>query len=98
VTKVARKPCSLDANDMRRLCGMVNHFSRKADWRWKGLPVIVWEFAMIGDYANALDDIRAAFPIESLVQGPAHRTVASGIEEVDCNGVTFRLVCRALTG
>lgn len=85
------------ADDIIRVCAEISHFGRKADYTFKGLPVVQWEFATIGDFARAkIEILRALSPMMVGSLGPAawQRTIDEYTFEVDCHAVTFRLVCR----
>lgn len=34
----------ISGSDIRGLCGALNYFDNKADWRFKGRAVVNWEF------------------------------------------------------
>lgn len=82
----------IDTNDIKRLCYSLHVFSRKSEWCWGTLPVVVYEFSTIKDFMAARSDLIMAIEIERL--DSSARSPAPHIEEIDCNGVTFRLVCR----
>ena len=61
------------------------------------MPVLQWEFASIADYHRARCDLlRALEPeLRFMVKGGEHfRKVSDDVEELDCYGTTFRLICK----
>jgi hypothetical protein len=87
-------------DEIMRLCDSVGDFSRSNDWRFKAKPVIVWEFSTIGEYARARMDILRA--MQDLLKFSRtddgwQRAISSEVTEIDCMGVTFRLVCAEKT-
>jgi hypothetical protein len=88
----------MTSDDIIRLCAEVSHFSKKANLRWKGLPIIAWEFADIGDFHNAKAMLmRAITPMMLAYTGdtpPWQRIIDPSVMEIDCHGVTFRLICK----
>lgn len=85
----------IDFSDIVRLCAEIHEFSHKADLCWKGVPVITWEFATVGDFANTRAAILQALEPHMVgAVGSWQRTVAPDTMEIDCHGVTFRLVCK----
>ena len=85
---------NLNAGDIRQLCAYVRHLSNKAHWQWKGLPVICWEFATIEDFVQARAELLSALTPMMLDMKNATRRISSEISEIDCHGVTFRLICK----
>ena len=88
---------TFDANDIIRICAEVSRFGLKANYTFKGLPVVQWEFSSVGDFARARDEIlRAISPMMGSTINPAswQRTVDRHTFEIDCYNVTFRLVCK----
>ncbi len=78
------------------MCDAVGDFSRSNDWRFKAKPVIVLEFSTISEYARARMDILRA--MQDLLKFAIRdngwqRAISSEVTEIDCMGVTFRLVC-----
>lgn len=89
-------PVRLDANDLKRLCAEVRRFSMKADLTWKGLPKVCWEFVQRKDFEEARFLIMSILKeelIPTTLKGH-ERIMGSETMEIDCMGVTFRLVCR----
>lgn len=85
----------IEASDIIKLCAEVYHFSRKADLRWKGMPVIAWEFADISDFMRTRASILRALDPMMIATGGGHgRKIGQDTEEIDCHGVTFRLICK----
>lgn len=85
------------AEDVIRLCAEVSHFGRKADYTFKGLPVVQWEFPTIGDFGRAkveLLQVLSPMMIGSIGPGAWQRAIDEHTFEMDCHAVTFRLVCR----
>lgn len=48
---------SLTQDDLHRVCAAVRDFVGVADWRFKVLPVLRFEFATMNDYARAYHDL-----------------------------------------
>lgn len=87
-----------DGNDIRRLCAAANNFSNKAHWRWKGLPVMVWEFATRKDFEHARMSLQAALDKELLPSSVANMDRLQGENrvDIDCFGITFRLLLKSV--
>lgn len=83
----------ISLSEVSRLCESVNRFSHHADFRWKGLPVIIWEFADKRAYVDALAGLSRAVETLNFVPNAEPR-VSEGLSEIDCYGVTFRLVLK----
>jgi hypothetical protein len=82
-----------DADDVRRACAEVRGFSQKANWRWKALPILTWEFADRHVFDNARATLRRALD-KDLVPGSiqaVERLNQPNHSEIDAYGVTFRL-------
>lgn len=81
------------SDDVRRLCAQVNHFSQKANWRFKSLPVMNWQFASRNDFHNARMTLLAALDKELIPMSAnaVERTLSDTTTEIDCYGTTFRL-------
>lgn len=85
----------LTSDHIKQLCATVRHFSRLANWNWQAMPVIMYEFASMRAFHEARADILEATKNMHLdSRNIATRIISSEIEEIDCNGITFRLVCR----
>ena len=87
----------LKTDDIIRTCREVHRLSRIADWRWKGMPVIQWEFLDISQFGRAKMDLLSAIgPMMMHTRNEAEWQRNDGPEicEIDCHGVTFRLVCK----
>lgn len=86
----------MEVDDIMRVCAEVSRFSRKANWTWKALPVIEWEFPTISDFARAkmelLKSIGPMVPYER--EASWQRATSPNTYEIDCHAVTFRLICR----
>jgi hypothetical protein len=89
---------SLEAKDIMEVCRRVMMLGRIANWQFKGLPVMQWEFADISDYHRARKDLMIAMAPElrGMVRDADRlfRRVSDDVEELDCYGVTFRLICK----
>jgi hypothetical protein len=86
-----------DFEDVLRLCHGVSNFSRQANWKWKGFPVIQWEFPTIKEFATArlqIEQILRPEMYKMSHDGSWARIVDPETFEVDCYNVTFRLICR----
>lgn len=83
---------------VKQLCAEARRFSVQADWKWVALPVMQWEFADIGQFAIAkMQLLQVIEPIMMpMMRNPAdwQRTDGPDRFEIDCYGITFRLVCR----
>ena len=86
----------LDYETIVRTCREVHRMSRMANWQWKGMPVLQWEFATIGDFARAKVDILQAIQPHMVGNTEAAWQRVDGPEicELDCHGITFRLICK----
>lgn len=87
----------IDADDIIRICAEVSRFGRKANYTFKGLPVVQWEFLSVGDFARArVEILQAISPMMVGALDPAswQRSVDRYTFEIDCHNVTFRLVCK----
>lgn len=84
----------IDAIDIKRVCAAAAHFSAKAGLRFKAMPVLVWEFGAISEFMEARANLMMAITPE--MQGGRVRTkkICSEVEEIDCHGITLRLVCK----
>jgi hypothetical protein len=86
---------NIDFNDVVRLCAEVYQFSRKADLRWKGLPVVTWEFGDMGDFMNTKAMLLRALQPHMIGDTKSWQRVLDPTTlEIDCHGVTFRLICK----
>lgn len=86
----------MDYADIARVCHEVARLSDSANWRFKGAAVIQWEFATISDFMRARADVTMALQDVmkfQLSDAAWQRAVSPDILELDCHGVTFRLVC-----
>lgn len=82
-------------DDIVRVCATVGEFSRMANWRWKALPIVEWEFPTISEFARARAQIlQAVTPLMVYGENNWQRSMDANTLEIDCHGVTFRLVCR----
>lgn len=80
--------------DIARICHSVSDFSKRENYTYKALPVIVWEFETIADFAHAKAELtRAIHEWQPHTSGFA-RLKAPDRCELDCYGVTFRLICK----
>ena len=87
----------VDIDMVKRICAETRRFSMQANWKWVALPVMQWEFADIGQFAIArMQLLQALEPHMLAMQSPSdwQRTDGPDRFEIDCYGVTFRLVCR----
>lgn len=87
----------LDTETIVRTCREVYRLSRMANWRWKGMPIIQWEFPDIGEFHRAkVDLLRAIEPmmVKMVSEASWQRIDGPEICEIDCHGVTFRLICK----
>lgn len=84
----------MTSDDIKRICFEVRRLSHAAHWDMKGLPVIVWQFATIGDFASARRDLLMAMTADVAPAGSERERLVSGeVTELECYGVIFRLVC-----
>lgn len=84
----------ITAEDIKRLCYEVSRFSKAGGLRWKGLPVVTWEFADISDFVNTRMMVLRALDPELKYSGEHGRQTDDDTEEIDVYGVTFRLICK----
>lgn len=87
------------AEEIARLCHEASLFSSSAGWTFKALPVMQWEFPTIGDFARArVQLIRAISPLMVAERNEAawQRATSPSTFEIDCYGITFRLVCKQI--
>lgn len=83
--------------DIRGLCAAVSYFSRKADWGFKSLPVVNWEFVDRGYFEHARACILNALDVATLYQdgeSARDRMLSANVCEITCYGATFRLVIK----
>lgn len=87
---------SLNFSFVSRLCAAASELGRSADWTWTGKPVLCWEFATINDFSHARADLLASISPELALadRRSMERLVSSDVAEIDCYGITFRLVCK----
>jgi hypothetical protein len=87
----------LSAEDIKRTCYEVMALGKIAGWQFKSLPVVQWEFPTISEYMRArMELLRAMSPeLAKMVRDvdAGFRRVSGHTEELDCYGVTFRLIC-----
>jgi hypothetical protein len=85
--------------DLHRLCAQVADFGVLHDWRFKARPTIVWEFATLSDFAGAQFALERCIleMCPYLTSRQITRSPHPGMMELDCHGVTFRLVCDQIT-
>ncbi len=86
----------MEADDIIRICREVSQFSQLANFRFKALPIVAWEFADLRDFMNARAALmRAIEPVMMMTTrgGDLLRKVDDSTVEIDCHGVTFRLTC-----
>ena len=43
----------MEINHLSALCNHVSDFGARENWRFKAMPVVVWEFASINDFMEA---------------------------------------------
>lgn len=85
----------MEINHLSALCNHVSDFGARENWRFKAMPVIVWEFASINDFMDARVGLERMliktppYTLDALLRSPAPHLC-----EIDCCGITFRLVCR----
>lgn len=86
----------LDYEAIVRTCREAHRLSRMANWQWKSMPVLQWEFATIGDFARAKMDILRAVQPHMIGTNEAAWQRIDGPEicELDCYGITVRLICK----
>ena len=88
----------IDDQTIIRICGEVRRFSQIANWQWSGLPVIQWEFPTISAFARAKMQLLAALSPMMMMhmrnETERQRATSKDEFEIDCNGVTFRLMCK----
>jgi hypothetical protein len=87
----------IEADDIIRICAEVSRFGRKANYTFKGLPVVQWEFPTIGDFARArVEILQAVSPmmVAALDSSSWQRSIDPNTFEIDCHNVTFRLICK----
>lgn len=86
-------------NDLIRLCHEVDRASKINNWQFVGMPVIVWEFPTINEFVHAREELISAIveskQFQHLAGDGYKRILGDDTTEVDCYGVTFRLVCKA---
>lgn len=88
---------TLDTETIVRTCREVHRLSRIANWQWKGMPIIQWEFPDISEFHRArMDLLQAITPMMTNMTTEAAWQRIDGPEvcEIDCHGVTFRLICK----
>lgn len=85
-----------EGTDVRAACAAIQRFSQKANWRWKGLPVLTWEFADRAQFEEARATLKMALDKELLPSSPnaIERINKTNQSDIDCFGVTFRLFFR----
>lgn len=86
--------------DIARLCREASYFQAKRNWQLKAPCVISWEFADIGEFhaarADLMREILTADAYLAMKPSQIERVVSPHMVELDCCGVTFRLVCLAI--
>lgn len=88
---------SIDDQSIIRMCGEARRFSSVAGWQFQGMAVMQWEFASISAFAEAkMQLLRAITPMMMHARSDAawQRATSPDECEIDCNGVTFRLICK----
>jgi hypothetical protein len=82
-----------DFEAIARLSAEASKFSSRAQWHFKARPVLSFEFSTLSDFARAqMDLMQAVSPVMIYAVGWERRP-APHIFEVDCLGITFRLIC-----
>src|SRR5262249_37458911 len=84
----------MDTDKLALLCTHINNFGQWHNWRFKAVPVILWEFSSVGDFANAVSQLSECMHKRwPEVSGQIMRQVSPSCIEIDACGVIFRLVC-----
>lgn len=79
---------------IRRACHSVNMLQHAANWQWKGMPVLQFEFHDMNEFMEAEYTLLQATKNELYFAGDKVRNVVDD-RTIDFRiyGVTFRLVC-----
>lgn len=86
----------MDESDIIRLCREVDTFSRSADFRFKALPIVSWEFGDLSDFLRARAALMRAIEPQMKMTTRGDdllRKKDDNTVEIDCHGITFRLTC-----
>lgn len=87
--------------DLANLCSHVSDFAHINQWRREACPVIAFEFTSMSDYFAAKTSLARMimdephYAISSALQKRFERVISSDTCELDCYGVTFRLICKS---
>lgn len=69
-------------------------FGDRQNWQFKGLPVLVWEFGPVEDFIAAQRELMQCIAPHMVPGENLAKIIGPDICEVDCFGVTFRLICK----
>lgn len=85
----------MNLSHLATLCADISHFGDEQNWRFKAMPVISYEFATIKEFCEAVFALEQMLRTDPSTQasGISLRIVGSHTREIDCCGVTFRLIC-----
>lgn len=85
--------------DIAHLCATVSRLQHKQNWTLQATPVICFQFSTMNDFFQAKSDLERMISSEPFYATDPKRlaqiTRVSGPDtvELDCYGVTFRLIC-----
>lgn len=83
----------VDEKYIHEACHHIRRMSKSFNWMFKANPVLQWEFSNPHDYHRAVCELYQSFSTSPLFEV---RDNHPGVVEMDCRGVTFRLVCLEL--